>query len=93
MLKANSTMARNGSGSSAEKIEPTHNQTSGAPIQKKWCPVPMMPVISAMAIITYSHFSTTSRSTPVILISTNASIEPMISSHTPSTHRCTTHHQ
>ncbi|MNR41039.1 hypothetical protein D3C85_1593820 [compost metagenome] len=36
MLKANITIARNGSGSSAEKIEPTHNQTSGAPIQKKW---------------------------------------------------------
>ncbi|MOA68956.1 hypothetical protein D3C78_1968470 [compost metagenome] len=53
----------------------------------------MMPVISAMAMITYSHFSTTSRSTPVIFTRTKASIEPMISSHTPSTHRCTTNHQ
>ncbi|MNG28750.1 hypothetical protein D3C81_2295130 [compost metagenome] len=52
MLKAKTTIARNGSGSRAEKIEPTHNQTSGAPIQKKWWPVPMIPVINAMAIIT-----------------------------------------
>ncbi|MNI73280.1 hypothetical protein D3C73_1292750 [compost metagenome] len=36
MLKAKITMARKGSGSRAEKIEPTHSQTSGAPIQKKW---------------------------------------------------------
>ncbi|MNT76097.1 hypothetical protein D3C72_2150590 [compost metagenome] len=36
MVKANSTMAKKGIGSRAEKIEPTHNQTSGAPIQKKW---------------------------------------------------------
>ncbi len=45
-------MAKNGSGSRAEKIEPSHSHTVGAPIQKKWWPVPMMPVISAMAMIT-----------------------------------------
>src|SRR5574343_217027 len=52
-----------------------------------------MPVISAKAMITYSHLSITSRSTPVVLISTKASSEPRISSHTPSTQRWTTNHQ
>ena len=62
-------------------------------MKKKWWPVPRMPVISAMAMMTYSHLSITSRSTPVVLTNTKANNAPMISSHVPSTHRWTTNHQ
>ena len=52
MTNANDIIKKNGTISSAPKMEPIHCQYPGNPIQKKWCPVPKMPVNSAVATMT-----------------------------------------